>query len=148
MGDKKSFHHLTTNYNTKIALHPSFWRGAAPQSAPDMILTRFRPHSDLKRVIFQAQTRSNRSKSGPNQAWQRGSEGSEPEGWVRLGGGPVAPPESLCSGRPIFIQCRYWEEMRSLYGGAEHQPSTGQKSHIHGSRNFFQYWRSGLEKGS
>ena len=28
-------------------------------------------------------------------------------------------------GRPTFIQCWYWEELRSLYEGAEPQPSTG-----------------------
>ena len=28
-------------------------------------------------------------------------------------------------GRPIFIQCQYWEELRSLYEGAEPQPNTG-----------------------
>ena len=28
-------------------------------------------------------------------------------------------------GRPIFIQCWYWEEFLSLYEGAEPQPSTG-----------------------
>ena len=28
-------------------------------------------------------------------------------------------------GRPFFIQCRYWEELRSLYEVAKLQPSTG-----------------------
>ena len=29
------------------------------------------------------------------------------------------------NGRPIFIQCRYWEELRSLYEVSRPQPSTG-----------------------
>ena len=31
----------------------------------------------------------------------------------------------LLSGRPIFIQCQYWEELHSLYEVAKPQPSTG-----------------------
>ena len=33
--------------------------------------------------------------------------------------------DCIAIGRPIFIQRRYWEELRSLYEGAEPQPSTG-----------------------
>ena len=36
----------------------------------------------------------------------------------------------------------------SLYEGGKLQPSNGQKSCTHGSRNFIQYWGWGLEKGS
>ena len=41
------------------------------------------------------------------------------------------------SGRPIFIQCRYWEELRSVYEVSRLQPSTGWKSCTHGSRYFY-----------
>ena len=36
--------------------------------------------------------------------------------------------QHLCkdqNGRPIFIQCWYWEELRSLYEVAKLQPGTG-----------------------
>ena len=36
------------------------------------------------------------------------------------------------------------EELRSPYKGTQLQPSTGQKSCTHGSRNIFQYWGWGL----
>ena len=51
-------------------------------------------------------------------------------------------------GRPTFIQCRCWGELCSLYKVARPQPSAGQKSCTHGSRNSIQYWGWGLEKGS
>ena len=37
------------------------------------------------------------------------------------------PPCHLCGtcGRPIFIQCWYWDELHSPYEGAKPQPSTG-----------------------
>ena len=44
----------------------------------------------------------------------------------RLGGwGWKNDPEKTLHGRPVFIQCGCWGTLRSLYEGAEPQPSTG-----------------------
>ena len=40
----------------------------------------------------------------------------------------IGPLARASTGRPIFIQCCCWEELRSPYDGAEPQPSTGQTS--------------------
>ena len=51
-------------------------------------------------------------------------------------------------GRLMFIQCWYWEELRSLYEGAKPQPSAGQKICTLRSRDFIQCWGWCLEEGS
>ena len=44
------------------------------------------------------------------------------------------------TGKPIFIQCQYWEEVRPLYMGfPDRNPVLDKKSCTHGSRNAIQY---------